>query len=688
MNPSINVNANVSGATGGIRQVTKSLEELQRALRDTSRGMRQLSVDERAALDALENAVNSANPNLRPVAQARRALSRAGVNPTNGRYSAKDILSARFDHDAATSERIRRNVLETMGGGVLSHGHGGGGDGGGGPLGGAGGLVKRAILPLAALAGVGGAFSAVRSGMNEGESQLHTLDTYQRMAGLLGESLKSLELQADRAAEGLKLTTSETARLVSAYARQAGIMDASSAANSANAAGGFGRSLGLDPGQTASTFASLEYSGAGNARRMGVIIGETVARTGRFVNAGDFLSAFNRFNEQQAKQTLRPGDMSAFGDMLSNILNFGAANGLGALTPQLTEELMLRLNSSIAGGGTAGEGSAIFLQKIFAEAGVGDVFERQYIQQGGMFAKMGGKTLMQGIFERLDRDFGPDVMPDGTPNYRKLHGFGNGFLGGNQRMAEAILGGRQYVGNMDRFGGFLEQADVDVGTMNPTGMADLMKLFGAVDDPGRFGGNAAEVEASLRRSTNPMAQSRLGQLEGLEGLDRIHALARIVGEVGREDNLATDTMQAQVDLRNAIRNLSEEGIPAINGLRVAIVKTAGFFGINATETEDQKKIGAVETLSPIQKMMMSTPWLTGLYAAGSSGPRGRSEVDDDAGAPPTSAGGGGGQMDRAGTLYLRVKDADTGEDIGEAEVPPPYFGQPAPTGMGRFGRRR
>jgi hypothetical protein len=570
MNPSLTITANVQNALGGTRAYTKSLQDMQRALRAVGGDMRRLSAEDKALWDQL-------NANIRRGLQSQigqalnRRIGAAGIDPFGqGGGGVAQILDTRLHIDHAEDQRIKRNMLQAFGGAVPAGGGVGRGGGSGAAAAAAAAgtagswrMLKRFAMPLAAVAGVGSVVGGVARGVSEAGENLTQLGGFQRRIGALDTALDTLRATVLTTGRDLQLAHGQTIRLVDSFSKLSRATDPTSASSEARGFIEFARSFGLDPERSIQQFGGMRFYGAGGsgasgARELGLHVAEAIARTGLFTRGEDVLGAFSRFTDQQAQQTLRAPNLAEFGKLYSELNLFGANNGRPGLIGSGAESLIQAVNAAVSRGGAFGEASQVF---TLGALGLSDPFQSRYVREGGMFGEVpGGGTVIEKIMGALNRQYG-------SGSYQSMDAMAN-YFGISMRQAEAMQEAFGTLnGKTGGFGKFLEGSGINLATMNGTAIQELSRLYG---------GDVDSVRASLRqRSDLPMeVRSRVDSMSTEE-------LAQTLARYGRENNEATQREQASADLKNIAETLGTKIEPAVTHMKESIgflAKQAGWHG--------------------------------------------------------------------------------------------------------------
>lgn len=94
-----------------------------------------------------------------------------------------------------------------------------------------------------------------------------------------------------------------------------------------------------------------------DSRRLGLLIGEGVAKAGAFARADEVLQAIASFTMQQTRMGMTAANVGGYAGMLSGMIG----SGIPGMNPASAATLLGRVNSTIAGGGAAGDAGHNFM---------------------------------------------------------------------------------------------------------------------------------------------------------------------------------------------------------------------------------------------------------------------------------------------------------------------------------------
>ena len=240
-------------------------------------------------------------------------------------------------------------------------------------------MLKKAVKPLAVLAGVTGTAAMLAKGYRDHLAVIENVDSVYK--GMSSERGFGGLLDDTRAlGNALQLTSSEASKLARDFASASGAADAG-AFDRAGAAGKFGRGYGLDPNASAGIFARAELVGVGNnrssQREFARTIAETIGGSGMFTRAdqvmGDLVERVEKVATSQGR-TSGAGEHGAFSALLQGLYSNPAMRGGGAQSV---------LASLDAAGGRGGQIQEMFAWQAFGGAVGMDAARVRLMQEAG-----------------------------------------------------------------------------------------------------------------------------------------------------------------------------------------------------------------------------------------------------------------------------------------------------------------
>lgn len=450
---------------------------------------------------------------------------------------------------------------------------------------------------LAALA-VGKGVGAIKDKVDSAGQEGIGYDTLKRTLGDVNVSFNVLRASLRAASNNIDVTFEESQKLGTDFAKLSGISKEqyNTLADEVSVGGGFGRSMGMDPAQSSQFFAQMRgfkvTENTNDSRKLALMIGEAVGKSGSFARADEMLQVIANFTANQSRSGLAGANAVGYSGMLSGLVGSGVAG----LDPQGAAALLSRVNSSIAGGGGAGEAGQNFLFSILGKRNGLDPVQAAMLQQQGAFGT-GRQAFGAGsLYSKFSSKFGGSAGGAGTSDETNLTAILSAtqkqyssnpsmmlnatarLLGVNENQAMALhtidpqqLGGM--TGRMGRLG-------LDIGKLSSTGISALSNI--------ESGGPAtlrAQADA-LRNGKKPLSDDERRRLDGaLAGGDN-EKLKDILTELSytreQESTEGSKTRESIQGVEKRIQELATHLVTPMNTMRDALILMAGGGKLGAT----------------------------------------------------------------------------------------------------------
>lgn len=443
--------------------------------------------------------------------------------------------------------------------------------------------------------GAGKLIGSAREKLGDAEQEYIRYDTLKRTLGDVNVGFNALKESLRMASGNIEVTFEEGQKLATEFAKISGLSRTQydTLSQEVNVSGGFGRSFGMDPGASNQFFAQMRQFGAtdntADTRRMALMIGEGIARSGAFSKADELMQAIAGYTAQQTRQGLTAANVSGYTGMLASMVG----SGIPGLDPQGAASLLARVNSSIASGGGAGEAGQNFLymtlgnrlglnpiqSKLLQEQGAfgsgasafgGDLYKRFAGRYGlGTPGASGSEsTNLQMIMSQMQRSYSsqPFLMLDAMSNM-----FGTNM---SQSMALATIDPAQLGGMSSRLG----RLGKNINNISATGISTLAQI--------ETGDSAtlSSIIGSLRgRTDNPLSTEERDRLNAaVTGANQTgddtrlrDVLAELASTREQEKTEGSETRRTIVGVQNEVQKLASAMIPAMNAMRDGILYLAG-----------------------------------------------------------------------------------------------------------------
>ncbi|EDY2030042.1 hypothetical protein GTB64_004484 [Salmonella enterica] len=432
---------------------------------------------------------------------------------------------------------------------------------------------------LAAL-GVGKIIGAIADKIDKAQDAAIGMDKIYRQIGGIASysSIKGGTLQA---ANKLGVSINEMVGLGSSYARAANLRRGDNLTSGLEIGGGLSRSYGLDL-STGINFiggmrgANITQSDK-DSRRLGLIIGETIAKSDAFGKADEVMAAISQFAIAQARQSLTTPNIAAYGGAMSSLLGMK----LPGMDVQGASALLGRVNASMMNGGAAGEAGKNFFNTVAMRNGM-NPFQFMHLQEQGMFGTMDtafganspyGKTFGAGptgdqSFYSMMRDELGRRYGKGTPQYfmamKNLGGIG---------ISQAETLDKMSINSVNGINSRLSRAGIDLSKVEAGAYGDLGQIESGkgLDQLAQryrlMRGDKALTAAENERLT------KAGQSGNVD--DYKQALTEIVAKRNGVETEGSQIRDNIAKLDNTTQNMASRLLEPLNVMRMALVKMAG-----------------------------------------------------------------------------------------------------------------
>lgn len=593
----VKANLDSSGADAGAARVVDDLKKIDQQAEKTGAaltkvGKTKISPVDKGAVEDLkkvERGVNDVTKAWQTFQRLNSSLSRR-VNATgqSGQSFENIDFTRMYPNSPMHAEKMRRAAEMFITG---RGGSGGGGGGGGGPgwsgsgrnIAGAGlnalgpaGSVANKALDMGMAGGIGAGLGALAGGLaalaigkvvgkavekvGAAQQEFIGYDTLKRTLGDVNVSFNMLKSSLRETSYSLGMTFDEGLKLGTQFTKLSGITGEQSKhlAEEVQVGGGFGRSFGMDPSQSNAFFAQMRQfrvtSDVQGSRQLALMIGESVAKSGASSKADEVLEAVAGFTSQQTRMGMQSANVGGYLGMLTGMIG----SKIPGMDPAGAAGILGKVNSSIMGGGNAGEAGQNFIYSaIGSRLGLSPVQTMIMREQGAFgtgrgtfgsgtawakFSEQNGiktpggavgsdATNLQILMEHFRKNYAgqPELMVDAMHNL-----FG---IGTSQAMALSTMQS-QDVGGMGRR---MERLGLDVGRVNATGISAI-----------------GQIEANTSLS-EPEKDQRI----------------RDTYDKNQSSTLGSEARQQLTALENIAQSVAGEAVPALNSIRAGIMYMAG-----------------------------------------------------------------------------------------------------------------
>lgn len=348
-------------------------------------------------------------------------------------------------------------------------------------------------------------------------------------------------------------------------------------------AGGFSRGFGVDPAAGVGLFGSLRglrLTGSDqDSRKVGLIIGETIARSDAFAKVEDVMEAIGGYASSQTRQSLGVLNLVGYSGQLSAM----AGSGIPGLDVTGSASLLARINATLAAGGANGEASQFFSSMVANRMGL-DPIQMAILREGGAFAtnsQMFGAGSMAARYGISGPGGNSTFLQETLATLRSKYGSNQGLLaqatanhlgvGINQAMAMLSINPNEMGGIQSRVG----RLGVDMSNLDATGIADLGRIETA-DGTGlkrianQYLGRTGKGALTADEARDLKAAMEGGDQERIK--DSLAKLAAAKGAIETEGSKTRDTI---ANVSNIMQKFASESLPILNESRAALLFLAG-----------------------------------------------------------------------------------------------------------------
>lgn len=445
--------------------------------------------------------------------------------------------------------------------------------------------------------GVGKAVGSVMENLDKAERNNIDYDTLKRTIGDVNVSFEGLKSIIEDNANNLGVTFEEASKLATQFSKLGNVTNSKYHELSGELTNGvgFSRGFGLDPAMGMSFFGQMRgmrmTSNDQDSRRMGLLIGETIAKSDAFAKADEVMEAIAGFVTAQTRYSLSRSNVSGYAGTYSALVG----SGIPGLDPAGAGGMLNRINSALMAGGAKGEASQFFTAMVGNRMGL-DPIRMAILREGGAFATndamfgegsaaasygikgpSGSNTFLEETLATLRQKYR-------DPGMLALATSGHLGIGVNQAMALLSVKPNQ-MGDLQRG---LESTGIDISRLNSSGIANLSKVYGTdADRKGlaesllRRDGADALTPAEADRLRNTMAG---GDVEAQKKM-----LTELIATREQERTTGSDIRDSKNILDNIKTSLADKLIPLTQEMRHGIMSIAGHGG-QETPQQIMKKV--------------------------------------------------------------------------------------------------
>lgn len=408
------------------------------------------------------------------------------------------------------------------------------------------------------LAGIGGIRSVIAKSYNSAVSEGGANDQLMRRLPELASDFDTLRASVRRASEGMGITYQEAQRMAGIFVRTAGDLRQGEQTGSAfsiegwtRSAAGFGRSAGMDATTSAGMFARAGKFE--DAEKFATLVGDAAARGFQTGNVERVMESILRYQESTSRILVSSGgNVEGFANMWASM----NATGKPGMRGENADALIGSIDGAVRRGGLGGHASEAVTWRAFAKAGITDPYEMQYIQEGGMFAKVGKGTLYDAVSGEIDREYQGAPIRQRQAARARHFGISMHQVEEMDRLTPAAHGG---------IASLLGKYKIDASTVNPTAFMDLARLSASGDWAGGR-------DALLARED--VSKDEKALLNGARGERLEEVVTRLMASKGMGGTSATRHQDASVGLDNRMTEFGDLIVPPMTALKTGITDLA------------------------------------------------------------------------------------------------------------------
>lgn len=442
--------------------------------------------------------------------------------------------------------------------------------------GGAGAGLMGLVGGLAAL-GVGKIIGAVADKIGQAQDNVIGLDKlYRQMGGIV--SFSSLQRGVMSTANRLGMTNGDAIALASTYSRAANIQPGQNLGTGMLVSGGLARSYGLDPNSVAGTMGQLSASRVVNndqqLRRMGLLMGEAIGKSGAFAQAGEAMQAISDFATQQARMSLTAPNVPGYAGAMAGLMS----SGIPGMDLQGSTNLLSRVNANLQRGGAMGDPSRAFMARMALRNGINNPMALEVLQSGGAFGTISSTLGPDSLYGQRfgGNHHGDQTLLDMTrQGIHRAYGYGPDSIVALSRhlgvgINDALAIDQMSSADMSGVSSRLSRLKINPDSVNATSYAALGQIQSGkgLEAMGNEYLKRGGLDAGERqRLTDALKGTDPEKLKDvLTQVAATHGLAKTEGSEIR-DNVAK--------LNNQFEDYARRALPALDVMRMALVKMTG-----------------------------------------------------------------------------------------------------------------
>lgn len=447
--------------------------------------------------------------------------------------------------------------------------------------------------------GVGKLVGSVMEKVDQAEQNNIAYDRLKRTLGDVNVSFAGLKTMIHDSGNNLAITFDEAGKLSMQFAKLANLSDEQykQIAPELSTGVGFARGFGLDPSQGMAmlgTMRGMRITGNDqDSRRMALLIGETIGKSGAFAKAEEVMDAISGYATTQTRTALSAANISGYSGTFSAL----AGSGIPGLDPAGTGSMLSRINSALMSGGAHGEASQFFSSMVANNMGL-DPIQMAIMREGGAFATNdqmfgagsaasrygvsgpgGSKTFLQETLGTLRGKYDdPGMLAMATANHLGI--------GMNQAMALLSVNPNE----MGTLQSGLSSAGIDMSSLNSAGIANLAKVYtGSASDRQGVANSLYGRTGDQALTSSEADRLRSAMASGDEEAQK-KVLAELVATRDQERTTGSDIRDSKNILDNIKTSLADKLLPLVTEMRHGVMAIAGVGKDGMTPQKIQERV--------------------------------------------------------------------------------------------------
>lgn len=313
--------------------------------------------------------------------------------------------------------------------------------------------------------------------------------------GTLKDALKDLADEAN-------ITNDRFGEMSLAVAKTAGNITGYEALTISKEGAEAGRGFGLEDQVIPQWLSEMRWNEAGNTKELLPLIGAAVAQAKMPGRSEELLRGILGYTEKMQASLTHNANLVGYTNAVANISDFAAQHGYPGMKGEGAMSVLERMDQAVKNPGDIAKDR--FWYRFFAEEGITDPFEQEYLREGGIADK---PYLIRKIMPRIEQYYGASRMGPRA----NLKAAAN-LLGLTMHQAEFIgdWSERGRTGAATDIFPWLKSKGYNAETVKPGAVADIGDLFAIATGEKAAGGDWQDLEGLGARYLNEKERTTLG----------------------------------------------------------------------------------------------------------------------------------------------------------------------------------